>query len=273
MLNEKEQIQQEENASNYTSSIYKTPDGAPADVAIFTIHFEETEIQELPETDVKVLMIKRKKWPYKGSWALPGGFSNENEPMILTAKRELREETKLDGLHIEHLNVYNGNLENGEARDPRGWIISSAYYALVNEEYLRGREAADDAEEVALISLKEILSMKRGNVNGESIENVNTLAFDHNQIILDAYNEIQSKMLQTDIAKEFLPREFTLSQLYQVIQTIVPSFDEPSPNFKRKILQRGIIEEVEGRTTNKYSKKYAQLYKFTGQVPKISIYS
>ncbi len=258
----------EENAANYDSSKYVTPDGVPADVAIFTIDFEVKEPQTLPKTDLKILVIKRKNWPYKGCWALPGGFSSPDETLLEAAKRELKEETKIDGLHIEHLDVYST-----PGRDPRKWIISSAYYALVNSERLEQRAAGDDAAKTEIISLRDILSMKKGNPNGEAEENEGTLAFDHDQIIQDAYQKIQRKMLLTDIAKEFLPKEFTLSQLYHVIKTVVPSFHEEKPNFKRKIIQRNIVKEVEGKTSNKYSKKHSQLYTFTGEVPEISIYS
>lgn len=261
--------QVEENSSNYDSSKYRTPDGVPADIAIFTITSEnENPGTSLPERDIKVLMVKRKKWPYQGCWALPGGFSDENETLLDAAKRELKEETSIDGLHIEHLGVYS--IPN---RDPRGWIISSAYYALVNESHLTKRKAADDAEDVQLISLNELLSMKKGNSDGSSSENENTLAFDHNEILSDAFKAIQNKMLITDIAKEFLDEEFTLSELYQIIETVVPTFKEPDANFKRKILQRKIIEPIEGKKSNKYSRVPAQLYKFTGKLPNLSIYS
>lgn len=259
---------QEENASNYDSSKYVTPDGVPADVAIFTIDFQTDDPQTLPKTELKILMIKRKNWPYKGSWALPGGFSSPNETLMQAAKRELKEETQIDGLHIEHLNVYST-----PGRDPRKWIISSAYYALVNSERLKNREAGDDASKTETIALNDILLMKKGNPDGDEAENEGTLAFDHNEIILDAYNKIKEKMLLTDIAKEFLPKEFTLSQLYQVIKTVVPSFDEAKPNFKRKVIQRNVVEEIVGKTSNQYSKKHSQLYKFTEQVPTLSIYS
>lgn len=263
----------EENSSNYTSSKYVTPDGVPADVVIFTIDFEDQGQQELPKADVKVLMVRRKKWPYQGCWALPGGFSNPSETLLNTAIRELNEETSIEGLHIEHLDVYSGLLEDGTPRDPRGWVISSAYFALVNENYLKSREAADDAAEVELVSLKDLLSMQRGNCDGEYSKNEGKLAFDHNKIISDAYDKVKEKMITTDIAKEFLQKEFTLAELYNVIHVVVPSFNEEISNFRRKILQRKIIEEVPGKTSNKYSKRHAQLFRFTGEVPIISIYN
>lgn len=265
---EDKNLQQEENQHNYTSSKYATPDGVPADIAIFTITSKKSIAQELPKRAIQVLMVKRKKWPYAGCWALPGGFSNPNEVLIDTAKRELQEETSIDGLHIKHLDVYSK-----PNRDPRGWIISSAYYALVNETYLEKRQAADDAADVQLIPLQVLLYAEKGDENATSEENEGKIAFDHYAIINDAFRAIQNEVLVSDIAKEFLDKEFTLSELYQIIQTVVPDFNEALPNFRRKTLQRGIIEVSEGKTSNKYSKNHAQLYQFTGKIPKLSIYS
>lgn len=87
-------------------------------------------------------------------------------------------------------------------------------------------------------------------------------------------------MLTTTIAKEFLPEEFTVSELYQVIQTIVPEFADQ--NFLRKITstqsRKGIIEEVldedgKRKMSNRYSQRAAQLYRFTGYKPQLSLYS
>lgn len=277
-MKDKEFEQQEENASNYSAASYRTPDGVPSDVVIFTITSEKTNnsTKSLPKKDLKVLMIRRKKWPYAGSWALPGGFSNEDETLLSAAKRELQEETQISGLHIEHLGVYST-----PGRDPRGWIISSAYYALVNEKYLEKRKAADDAADVQLFSIEEVLRMKRGNADSEFDENENTLAFDHDYIIQDALKRIQEKMYTTDIAKEFLPRYFTIAELLQVIQTVTPEFVEERSNFARKVTstksRNGLIEEVisnnkEALTSTQYSQRPSKLYKFTGIVPKLSIY-
>lgn len=268
-MDDKRQFELEENEHNYDPSKYRTPDGITSDIVIFTITSENKNPGvELPKRDVQILMVKRKNWPYKGCWALPGGFSSPDETLLETAKRELKEETGIDELYIEHLDVYSKF-----GRDPRGWIISSAYYALVNEKYLEKRKASSDALEVKLISLNDILMMEKGNPNGKMEENEGKLAFDHDIIIKDAYKAIQNKMLMTDIAKEFLDEEFTISELYQIIKTIVPNFNEPQTNFRRKILQRKIIEEIEGKYSNKYSKNFAQLYRFTGKIPKLSIYS
>lgn len=243
---------------------YRTPDGVPADIVMFTLTKRErkTVTKTLPIRELKVMLIKRKSWPFAGKWALPGGFCQEDESIYDAAKRELMEETGVDGGHLEYLGVYSQ-----PGRDPRGWIISHAFFALVEEWMLEHRQATDDAEEVGLFTIEEAL---------QKLE----LGFDHRTIIEDAYRRIQEQMLQTTIARQFLPQHFTLSELYQVIQSVVPDFEEP--NFIRKITstrsRQGIIEEVrdeEGNplSSNQYSQRPAQLYRFTDLRPRLSIYT
>ncbi|OBZ08743.1 NUDIX hydrolase [Bacillus sp. FJAT-26390] len=252
-----------EHEANYSASHYRTPDGAPADIVIFTIVSTEKQSAKkaLPTRELQVLLIQRNIWPFEGKWALPGGFTLENETVYDCAKRELQEETAVEDVHIEYFNVYSA-----PGRDPRGWIISHAFLALVNERVLANRAAAVDASDVQLFTVEEALQME--------------LAFDHKQILLDALQGIRKKMLTTTIAKEFLPEEFTLSELYQVIQTVVPDFEEP--NFIRKLTstksRSTIIEEATDedgmpKQSKQYSQRAAQLYCFTKEEPRLSIYS
>jgi ADP-ribose pyrophosphatase YjhB (NUDIX family) len=252
-----------ENESNYSASRYRTPDGAPADIVIFTIVSTEkpSTKKALPTRELRVMLVQRNIWPYEGKWALPGGFTKENETVYECAARELQEETAVDNVHIEYFNVYSA-----PGRDPRGWIISHAFLALVNERALAHRAAAVDASDVRLFTVEEALQMD--------------LAFDHKQILSDALQGIRKKMLTTTIAKEFLPEDFTLSELYQVIQTVVPDFEEP--NFIRKLTstksRSTIIEEATDehglpKQSKQYSQRAAQLYRFTKEEPQLSIYS
>jgi len=251
-----------EHVISYSPSNYRTPDGAPADIVIFTITSTDrpTLKKSLPQRELKVMLIQRKIWPFAGQWALPGGFSRDTETIMDSATRELREETGVEDVHMEYFNAYSA-----PGRDPRGWIISHAFFALVNESELANRRAADDATDVRLFAVEEALSME--------------LAFDHRLILQDALDQIRRKMLTTTIAAAFLPDEFTISELYQVIQTVVPNFEER--NFIRKITstqsRKGIIEEVTGadglpKMSNRFSQRAAQLYRFTGFTPQLSIY-
>ncbi|WP_223869458.1 NUDIX domain-containing protein [Paenibacillus sabuli] len=246
----------------YTAGHYRTPDGAPTDIVIFTITSEarSSAKKALPERKLQVMLIRRKVWPFEGKWALPGGFCQEKESMEACARRELEEETGVTGVPMTYLGVYS---EPG--RDPRGWIISHVYVALVQQEMLAGRRAADDAADVRLVPVREALEME--------------LAFDHRDILRDALEQIRAQMLTTTVARAFLPERFTIGELYQVIRTVVPEFEES--NFIRKITatqrREGIIEEVRDadghlQTTQRYSQRAAQLYRFTGWTPELSLY-
>jgi 8-oxo-dGTP diphosphatase len=256
-------INEVENEENYSVKKYRTPDGAPADIVIFTITTNDTDShsrKRLPDHGLKVLLIKRKNWPHAGKWAVPGGFSNPDESLEDTAARELQEETSVNNIHLEYFNQYST-----PRRDERGWIISHAFFAIVPECQLKDRVAADDAEEVELIPYADAINME--------------LAFDHNRMLVDAYEKLKKSMLQTDIAKHFLPEAFTLAEMIRVIQAVVPDFN--SEGMYQRLLssnkRNGILESVIGpdgnvETSTKYSQRPAILFKFTGYVPVLSIY-
>ena len=94
------------------------------------------------EAAPRVLLIRRKKNPFAGSWAFPGGFVEANEKLTDAARRELREETGLEVDDLEQLYT-----AGDPGRDPRGWTVSVAYLARVDPTRLKP-VAADDAEEV-----------------------------------------------------------------------------------------------------------------------------
>ncbi|MWC27874.1 NUDIX domain-containing protein [Paenibacillus sp. MMS18-CY102] len=247
---------------------YRTPDGLPVDIAIFTItsHAKPSNYKMLADRRLDVLLVKRSasSEAYPGYWALPGGFSGEEETLLEAAYRELKEETNVDrDVMIEQIKTvyYPG-------RDPRGWMPSVLYCALVKEEYLLDLAADTDADEVRLFPIEEALQLQ--------------LAFDHNDLLQDALTYVRGKMMATTLAKQFLPVEFTIRELYQVIQTVVPAFEEDLPNFKRNLLttktRQGLIKEAldkdgQPKATDRNSNRPAQLYTYTDYEPNISIYN
>jgi 8-oxo-dGTP diphosphatase len=99
------------------------------------------------EPQPRVLLIRRKNDPFAGSWALPGGFVDENERLADAARRELEEETGVAASDLEQLYT-----AGDPGRDPRGWTVSVAYLAQVDPGVLKP-VAADDADEVGWFPL------------------------------------------------------------------------------------------------------------------------
>ena len=115
------------------------------------------------QRDSKILMVRRKKDPFKGQLALPGGFINEGETAEEAARREAMEETTLEVEAIEILGVYSD-----AKRDPRKHIMSIVFVGII----VGGSDkAGDDAESIEWVEL--------GTIEKQEI------AFDHAQILRD----------------------------------------------------------------------------------------
>lgn len=98
----------------------------------------------------RVLLVKRRNPPFAGHWAIPGGFVEPNEPLESAARRELWEETGVEPARLEQLHTFGD-----PGRDPRGWIISVAYLALLSQDEVRAGslQAGSDAEEAGWFDL------------------------------------------------------------------------------------------------------------------------
>ncbi len=105
------------------------------------------------EAQPRVLLIRRKKEPFAGSWALPGGFVDANERLADAARRELIEETGVTVADLEQLYT-----AGDPGRDPRGWTVTVAYLAQVAPDALKP-VAADDADAVGWFALDELPSL------------------------------------------------------------------------------------------------------------------
>ncbi len=250
---------EEEVLANYDSSKYQTPDGYTADIAIFTITSEKIEEKAPPHMTLKIMLIKRAAKDPEGNpnieggkWALPGGFVDavQKETAYIAARRELKEETNVEGLHVQHFGVYDEI-----NRDPRGWMISNAFYAIVPETYIEQRQANDDADDVQLFDIENVFTLQ--------------LAFDHRRIITDALEFIKRDMIQTTVAKNFLPQEFTLSELQRVLLTVGedPRISNDSVFFtkapKLPFIEKVLDEEGKPKKTKRNSFRPSQLYTFT----------
>lgn len=195
-------------------------------------------------TTIKVLLIQRGIEPFKGKWAFPGGFMNIDETVEECAKRELEEETGLKNVSVEQFYTFSD-----VNRDPRERVITVAHYALVKLSEVKG---GDDAASARWFSMDEVPS----------------LAFDHDRILRIAVNRLKERICFEPIGFELLPEVFTMTELQNLYKAILEvTFDRR--NFYNKMLKLGIIEEAEPRPANaarrtpsKYrfnAEKYAEL--------------
>jgi 8-oxo-dGTP diphosphatase len=192
------------------------------DVIIFTIENEQ----------LQVALIERNDEPYEGRLSIPGGFMWQDETSLQTAERVLA--SKVNAKHIFLEQLYTFDDVN---RDPRGRIISVAYYALVQPQTFTDTKAQ-------LVP----------------IDQVSSLAFDHTKILEVALRRLRSKLLYSNIAYSVLPEQFALAQLQAVYEAVTGNTLDKR-NFRKKILSLELIEPTDQKTP-KAAHRPATLYTF-----------
>jgi 8-oxo-dGTP diphosphatase len=190
------------------------------------------------EAALKVLLIERDAEPFRGKWALPGGFVRADESLEEAARRELQEETGITRLFLEQLFTF-GDVD----RDPRERVVTVAYYALVKLSDHRVR-AASDATRAAWFA----------------VDDLPALAFDHAAIVDVALARLKGKVRYQPIGFELLPPKFTLSQLQHLYETIL---ERPldKRNFRKKILSMEFLVELD-EIEQDVAHRAARLYSF-----------
>ena len=198
-----------------------------ADIIIFTLR----------GNDLQVLLIKRKYPPFEGMWAIPGGFVAIDESLEEAALRELEEETGIRDVYLEQLYTF-GDVD----RDPRGRVVTVAYFSLVSANAIDPRAGSDAAEACWW-----------------TVYDLPPLAFDHANILSYALKRLRYKLEYTAVGFELLPEAFTLSEL-QAAYEVVLGEKLDKRNFRRKILSAQVIEEAGSYRTGEG--RPAMLYHF-----------
>jgi 8-oxo-dGTP diphosphatase len=187
---------------------------------------------------LSVLLIQRDLEPYRGAWALPGGFVRLDEDLEAAARRELREETGVGDLYLEQLAAFGA-----PDRDPRERVITIAWVAIDNL-FDHPVDASTDARAAGWFGVDELPS----------------LAFDHEAIVTAALERLRRRVREEPIVFAFLPERFTLSQVQKILETILGTGLDKR-NFRRKIQATGLLvplDEVEMDVAH----RAAQLFRF-----------
>ena len=275
---------------SYDVKAYDRP-SVTVDMVIFTIMDRPQEnYRKLAARELKVLLVQRAGHPFKGKWALPGGFVQMNESLDDAAARELAEETGVHDVYLEQLYTW-GDV----GRDPRTRVISVAYMALVDSSEIM-LEPGDDAAEARWFTVstqttaegtrlqnggternrfytlsledesvsmqtelqKTVIETKKNRKETERIITPGELSFDHARIISYALDRLRKKVEYTDIVFHLMPEYFTLTQLQQVFETILGT-ELLKANFRRKIDDK-VVETPYFAETAGY--RPSKLYKY-----------
>ncbi len=191
----------------------------------------------LDHESLKVLLIERLHSPFENTWALPGGFVDMDETIEKAAQRELEEETGIADMFMEQLYTF-GDVN----RDPRGRVVSVAYYSLVNLSDCRV-VAGSDARQAKWFP----------------VNNLPKLAFDHDKIMKMAIDRLTNKVRYQPIGFELLPKQFTLSALLNLYEMILGRVLDKR-NFRKKILKMNLLQEVS--VQQGVAHRAAKLYQF-----------
>lgn len=228
----------------YRPAVFPRP-SVTVDIVAFTV----------TDAELRVLLIQRGQHPFKGAYALPGGFvrvgdgqRDQGEDLDAAAARELQEETSLAPADVllEQVEAF------GRAgRDPRMRVISVAFCALIRPDMVPLVRAGGDANEAHWFSVTRL--------HRES------LAFDHAAIVDRAIAHIASRLDASDIAASLVPATFTIQELRHVHGLLSGKAQDPG-NFRRKfarLLEDGIIEPASGKRIT--ASKPALVYRFASR--------
>ena len=195
----------------------------------------------LQDTVLHVALLKRDRAPFEGSYTLPGGYVHPEEDgdTMDAAARVLSQKTGIVSPYLEQLGTFSGT-----ARDPRGWSISIAYYALVASELIEKQ-------------IGQGLQL-------QAIDQLRALPFDHKEIVLAAVDRVRSKSNYSSLPVYLCGEQFTLPRLQAVYEALL---GEPinKVSFRRKMDELDMLEPVDGALETGRANRPAQLYRLKRQ--------
>ena len=199
-----------------------------------------------------VLLRKRTWEPFLGVWALPGSINPHGEQIEDTMWRELRNLGFSQELWVEQLKTFDRPPQSRDGvtvpgRDPRGRVISVAYFATVPPQRLKGHRWED---------------VSGGDLAWMALDGLPELAFDHEEIVQYALWRLRNKIQYAPVAFELLGPEFTLTGLQEVYEAVLGAKLDKR-NFRRKVLAERVVLPTD--SLSRREKRPARLYRFNDQ--------
>jgi ADP-ribose pyrophosphatase YjhB (NUDIX family) len=163
-----------------------------------------------------VLLWQRARAPFKGAWALPGGYLVPGETLEESIRRHLAD--KVDVREVAHLEQLETLSDPG--RSPQEWQLATAYLGLVP---------------------RDLDPRVPGDTQWHPVEQVPELAFDHEAIVLAGRERLRAKLSYTNLGFALAPAEFTISELRDLYAAAL-GHDVSATNLQRVLLRRGVLE-------------------------------
>ena len=195
----------------------------------------DTVILTIKNDELKVLLVKRDNEPFKGKWAIPGGYVRMSEDLDAAAMRILKEKTNVDNIYLEQLYTFGDPL-----RHPVSRVITCAYFALIR------------AEDVNVVNAD--------NVAWHKVNDLPALAFDHKEIIQYSLKRTRERLEMCPVAYQLLNEKFTLTEMQKAYELIMGKKLDKR-NFRKKVIQTEGLRELE-EFSKSTSKRPARLYTF-----------
>jgi 8-oxo-dGTP diphosphatase len=218
------------------------------DVAIFTIR----------NSELTVLLIKRAHAPFKGSWALPGGFVDESESLEHAALRELQEETSLTGVRLVQIGAFGD-----PGRDPRGHTVSVAFLAFAVSAGRPAHGSVRAGDDASAAEWHSVAALERAAAGRRRVR----LAFDHAAVLARSLEVLRHEASQLGVrrAVDFVPPRFALSELQHVYEAVIGHAVDKR-NFRAKLIADKTVVAIETeQRTGRH--RPAQLYRWAEPVP------
>lgn len=198
------------------------------------------------QNQLLVLLVLRHQELFRGQWALPGTLVRQGESLEAAADRVLAEKISAQNLYLEQLYSFGG-----PGRDPRE---AADHYDI---RYL-------SVSYFALVRFGDVTLLTDQQAAWHPLGQLPPLAFDHGEILDYGYRRLRNKLEYSPIAFEVLPEQFTLSELYQLYQTVLGEQFADYSNFRSRLLKLNFLSDT-GQKTSRGAGRPASLYRFDAE--------
>lgn len=198
--------------------------------------------------EFKILLVRKKREPYKGYWILPGGIVTKDKTLEETIEDNVSKQTGLSNLVYEQCSVFS-ELE----RVPNKRVVGVSLISIVDEVKVKLHQEQTSYE-----------------ISWFSIDKLPKIGYDHSKVINSAIAQLKGKMNQSQTLQQIFPSDFTLPEIQKVYEQILTK-ELDRRNFRKKFLKFDLIEET-GYKAPSVTGRPAKLYRFKQDIENVILF-